>query len=86
MNYPKCSSLPLSALLFSWAIGCGSTENETSNTDDDTPAAASEVSFELGEVSDPLLGQFFRSPSRSSVSSLLHLKIRPIQRCFMPPT
>ena len=47
MNYPKCSSLPLSALLFSLAIGCGSAETETSNTDDDTPAAASEVSFEL---------------------------------------
>ena len=59
MNYPKCSSLPLSALLFSLAIGCGSAENETSNTDDDTPAATQEVSFELGGVSDPLLGQFF---------------------------
>lgn len=59
MNYPKCSSLPLSALLISLAIGCGSPENETSNTDDDTPAATQEVSFELGGVSDPLLSQFF---------------------------
>ena len=58
MNYPKCSSLPLSAYS-AWRLAVAARKQKTSNTDDDTPAAASEVSFELGGVSDPLLGQFF---------------------------